>query len=181
MVCFRENIREKNNSRGFSILEVVIAVGIISVSFVALASLFAYNIKMEILCRDKIIASYLAQEAFEVVRQIRDDNWFKGSDWLDGIPVNTDNNIIIYNEDTTEWDISAANELKKGVYLTSNGRYIQSGSSAVPPGASVSVFKRTLDFDYDPLVSQRFKITVKVQYGNSQNLELTSYLYTGWY
>jgi len=72
--------------RAFSLVEIVIVLGIMTLGLLGVASLILQNMQVEILNKDYLVASMLAQEGLEIVRNIRDDNWVKSLDWLDGIP-----------------------------------------------------------------------------------------------
>jgi prepilin-type N-terminal cleavage/methylation domain-containing protein len=73
--------RKKKNSsssrKGFSLLEVIIAIFVISVGMTAAVMLLGNGIKESISSRDQVIAVMLAQEGVELVRNIRDTNWEK--------------------------------------------------------------------------------------------------------
>jgi len=70
----------KNNS-GISILEVIVAVLIITMSMVGVLSLVIQNIQAQYINKNILIASGLAQEGLELVRNARDLNWLTpGSD-----------------------------------------------------------------------------------------------------
>ena len=60
---------------GFTILELIVAIFIITTGLVAAASLMSYSISAVIIGKSQIIATNLAQEGLEVVRNIRDNNW----------------------------------------------------------------------------------------------------------
>ncbi|MEF3692397.1 MAG: hypothetical protein V3574_05075 [Candidatus Moraniibacteriota bacterium] len=61
--------------KGFSIGEVVLAIFILSVGLLALFSLFNQGIRELQEERDVVVASMLAQEGVELVRNTRDNNW----------------------------------------------------------------------------------------------------------
>lgn len=67
----------KHNS-GFTILEVLIALFIISVAFSAAVHLLVTNSNSANIIKNAYIASGLAQEGVEVVRNLRDGDWFAG-------------------------------------------------------------------------------------------------------
>ncbi len=78
----------KNIKRqGFTLLEVIFAITIISVAMISVLGLFRYIVLAGRLSSDKFIASNLAQEGVELVRSVRDSNWLAGS------PVAWDNRI----------------------------------------------------------------------------------------
>ena len=66
---------------GFSLIEIIVAIGIVSVGIISIISLFSVSLKNEIRSKNKVIAVYLAQEALEVVRWQRDTNWKNSVAW----------------------------------------------------------------------------------------------------
>jgi len=64
----------KNNS-GISILEVVVAILMITMGMVGVLSLVIQNINAQYINKNVLIASGLAQEGLELARNIRDANW----------------------------------------------------------------------------------------------------------
>ncbi len=59
---------------GFTLLETLVAVSIVTIAIVAPMSLASQSLTASYYARDQLIASQLAQEAIEVVRHIRDGN-----------------------------------------------------------------------------------------------------------
>lgn len=70
---------------GFSILEIVVSIFIIAMGMVGVLSLINQNIQAQYINKNRLIASQLAQEGIELVRNIRDKNWLEGSSWTDNI------------------------------------------------------------------------------------------------
>jgi type II secretory pathway pseudopilin PulG len=62
----------KKISGGFTLVETLVAVSIFSVSVIALMSFLATNISNTSYAKNKMIATYLAQEGIEYIRNIRD-------------------------------------------------------------------------------------------------------------
>ena len=89
----RRKVLGKNNP-GFSILEIVVAIFIITMGLVGVLSLITQNIQVEYINKNNLIASQLAQEGLELIRNIRDNNWLAGNDWDYGIE--PDNYIVDY-------------------------------------------------------------------------------------
>lgn len=192
---FYFNKRDKES--GFSLMEVMVSVAIISFTFVGMMSLFTYNIKLEIQDRNRIIAAYLAQEAIEVVRQQRDNNWLNSRSTWNEIDKGN-GNIIVYlpnpeniqfNPEVTKsgWDIAVSNsDPKKSIYLY-NGNYVQENNSGFNPASSgwkTTAFTRSLSITAEDndgfgnvVADARMKIVVTVGYGATQPLIVTSYLY----
>lgn len=83
-----ECLKNKSRSvRGFSLLEVVISMFVLSIGFLASINLATSSIRNSFFQRDEIIASELAQEGLELVYNIRDTNIANNkSDEFQGIP-----------------------------------------------------------------------------------------------
>lgn len=71
--------------RGFSIGEVILSAFVLAVGIVAVIGLLSSSIKHSIDSRDEIIASQLAQEGVELVRNIRDNNYANSQTYDTGI------------------------------------------------------------------------------------------------
>jgi hypothetical protein len=71
-------------SKGLTLLEVIIAIFIITVGIIGIFSLITYTISSASFAKDNLIAAYLAQEGIEIVRNIRDTNWLEAGDWFEG-------------------------------------------------------------------------------------------------
>ena len=70
---------------GFTLLEVLIAIFILTLGLVTVLGLMSYNIKQGSGTMNEVIAGNLAREGIEVVRNIRDTNLKKGDGWNDGL------------------------------------------------------------------------------------------------
>lgn len=183
--------RNKLGTRGFSLMEVIISVGIISFSFVGIMAIFASNIRTEISNRDKITAAYLAQEGIEIVRQIRDNNWFAGgaSSWNTGL-TNGDHQAVSMvdpNDFSRGWTVGQASSLdsdkyKQRVFLL-NGNYVQCSGTMCNDSSRTAAwtdtkFKRLVGIAYP--TADVMQVTVTVYYGNAST-QVVSYLYNNWY
>jgi prepilin-type N-terminal cleavage/methylation domain-containing protein len=72
-------------SRGFTVLELMTVIFIITVGIVGVSSLITQTISLATLSSQKLTAIYLAQEGIEIVRNIRDKNWVVGESWNNGL------------------------------------------------------------------------------------------------
>lgn len=75
--------------RGFTIIESLVAIIILILAITGAASAIQTGISSYIFSKDQVIAFYLAQEGFEQIRNLRDENSLKGSHWLAGIASNS--------------------------------------------------------------------------------------------
>ena len=73
------------SSKGFTIIELMIAIFILSIGVIGIYSAFSIIVILTADSSDSFTATYLAQEAMEVVRNIRDQNWIIGQDWQSGL------------------------------------------------------------------------------------------------
>ncbi len=73
------------NNKGFTIIELVITIFILSVAVVGVYNAFSTMVVLTANASNRLIAAYLAQEGMELVRNIRDTNWIKDYDWRCGL------------------------------------------------------------------------------------------------
>ncbi|MBI4079922.1 prepilin-type N-terminal cleavage/methylation domain-containing protein [Candidatus Kaiserbacteria bacterium] len=90
--------------RGFTLIETLVAVTILSVAIVAPMALTTKSLATAYYARDQIIAFHLAQEAIEAIRHARDNNILTNvfgnpADLLDGIPSTTGSPFIVDTRD----------------------------------------------------------------------------------
>ncbi|OHA66878.1 MAG: hypothetical protein A3C04_02450 [Candidatus Wildermuthbacteria bacterium RIFCSPHIGHO2_02_FULL_45_25] len=71
--------------KGFTLIEVIVAVGIITVGVVGVLSLVNQSLSLSTDLRNRIVATYLAQEGVELVRNMRDYNWLNVRPFYTGI------------------------------------------------------------------------------------------------
>lgn len=77
--------KKQINKNGFTLMEVMLSVSILSMGIVASFALISSSMARFSTSANKIIAINLAQDGLERVRNVRDTNWLKGktdaSDW----------------------------------------------------------------------------------------------------
>ena len=73
------------NQRGFSLLEVTVAISLILIGLIGVISLSLQNIKTQNINGNTFIASQLAKEGIELIRNKRDSNWFDKKLWNDSL------------------------------------------------------------------------------------------------
>lgn len=179
-------------NKGFSLLEVIFSIGIITVGIVSILTLFNYNLKAEINNKNKLIAVYLAQESIEVVRQNRDNAWFGGdSNFLDNSEF-SDEEYIVFPENTSDinqgWKIEIPNDSAyKKVYID-NGNYVQKNNNA-PGGWKKTGFERYLEIDDSSDgsgasgcdINSCARIVSHISFNGTEIVTVTAYLYDDWY
>lgn len=77
--------RLRQPTPGFSLIEMMAVLVIVSLGLIGVASLATQSIQAQTINRGNIIAYQLAQEGIEIVRQRRDTNWLQAIDWQDGL------------------------------------------------------------------------------------------------
>lgn len=82
------NTRRKENEAGFTLVESLVAISILMIAVIGPMFVVSQALKTSYFSRDQITSFYLAQEAIEYVRNVRDRNSLTQvdpADWLDGI------------------------------------------------------------------------------------------------
>ena len=184
------------NQKGFNLIEVVVSIAIITIGLLAVISLFGVNIKNGIKSKNKLIAIYLANESIEIIRQQRDNIWFKGMDWMTDIPIG---DVAVVAQDNvaydirTGWDVvvALAGTDERKVFLTGNDVYLNDAATA--PGAVDTGFERYLEItlgdgdDTNAVAvgcfdsTECMEITSHVSFNGVQLIEVTTYLYDKWF
>ncbi len=71
--------------RGFTLVEAMVAISILSLAVTGPLVIASKGLDSAIYAKDQITAFYLAQEAIEYVRNVRDTNRITGAAWLNGL------------------------------------------------------------------------------------------------
>lgn len=125
---------------GFSLMEILVVLFIVSTAMLGIVSLIIQNIQVQSINKNNLIASSLAQEGIELIRNVRDVNWKNGYDF--------DTNLsdgfyrIDYRGGIPVYDSSAAKiYLKDGFYVHNSGS--ESGLTPTVFSRQISVVKLT--------------------------------------
>ena len=78
------------NKRGFTIIELMISIFILSIAIVGVFGAFSVVVVLTSDASSRLTGSYLAQEGVEIIRNIRDTNWLSTTATA---PVNWDDNL----------------------------------------------------------------------------------------
>ena len=77
-------IAAKRHLTGFTLLEVIVAISILSLGVAGALTLIQKTVAFTSLTTSRVIAVHLLQEGIEIVRNIRDKSWLEG-EWGEGI------------------------------------------------------------------------------------------------
>jgi type II secretory pathway pseudopilin PulG len=124
-----------NKQKGLGMVEIMVVISVIIVSFTAILQLFKLQIQTERAKREEMAAYTLLSESLEAVRSIRDDNWSNLSSLTIGAdyyPQITGNSWILSNIDP-----GAINGYERWIVINSVNRDAISGNIVAPPGGSV--------------------------------------------
>ena len=109
----------KNKQQGFTIIETLIAITILMISIAGPLTIAHKGLSAATNAREQLTAVYLAQDALESVKNIRDVNMDNGANWLTGLSGCISGNPCVIN--TVDGTIPASNEAK--LNMDSGGRY----------------------------------------------------------
>lgn len=95
-----EKLKSNNikSQRAFTLIEVFVAVSILSIGLVGAFSVLPVMIKNQSMNSDSFLASQIANEGMEIVRNIRDNNWLVERDWRNGLTACGGGCEIDYND-----------------------------------------------------------------------------------
>lgn len=81
MPIFFHKLKTKHHNAGFTLLEIIITLFIITIGMGGAFTVIQKSFTMMSLSESRLIAANLAQEGVEIMRNIRDTNWLEGGDW----------------------------------------------------------------------------------------------------
>ncbi|MCD6270344.1 prepilin-type N-terminal cleavage/methylation domain-containing protein [bacterium] len=82
---FLKKCHSKLCQKGFTLVEMLVAIFVFSVGVVGIFAILPSAIEVSSMNKNKIIASQLAREGIEIIRNIRDENWLNGDSWNAGL------------------------------------------------------------------------------------------------
>ena len=162
-----------NNSDGFTIAEMIIAIAILSFGVILIYGAFFTSFNATFSVGPRFTATYLAQEGQEIVKNIRDNNILDGQSWslgLVGDPCDT----------ACQIDYKALTNLQIADYgddfLTLN----EDGFYSHDVGGSPTIFKRRIIISPVGEDNNILKVNVMVSWdyhGKLFSLNIDQYLY----
>lgn len=76
-------------TEGFSLIEVIIGIAVITLVITAAAEVTRSSIRMGSITTNELIAHNQAEEGLEIIRNIRDSNWLQNKAWNSGLKTGT--------------------------------------------------------------------------------------------
>lgn len=130
----------KKLKNGFTIIELIISIFILSVAVVGIFSAFSIMTILTSSSKDRLTAAYLSQEGLEIVRNIRDTNWLNIDTcvpgdvcpfaWLDGLDMCNNGCQADYTATSmSPWTGSDADYLN----INEDGFYVYGSESSLRP------------------------------------------------
>jgi prepilin-type N-terminal cleavage/methylation domain-containing protein len=133
------------NKAGFSLIEILAVLFIVSLALLGLVSLIIQNIQAQSVNKNNFIAYNLAQEGVELIRQTRDSNWRAGDPFDQDLAPGT--YYIDYRDDKPTQNGDGRIYLYNGYYINLTG--VESG--AIPTLFTREVYLDKPAYDGNPL------------------------------
>jgi len=161
-------IRIKNNKKAFSILEIMAATTVITLGLTSLITLTIQSIKIQNSNKNELIASQLAQEGVELIRNARDMNWYLDKSWSDNL--NNGSYVIDYTKTNNPVSVTGLNDINTKLFVNGSGFYNHTTGTSTIFRRMVSIAKNTA---FTTITS-----TVRYAEGtNTKNYSVSSILY----
>lgn len=141
--------KSMQTNRGFTLLETMVAIFILVLSITGPMVFAQSGLRAAFLARDQVTAFFLAQDAIETIKNIRDENGLQGDPWLSDICVDSSTGPCVIKIDTTVADPVAETCLGgtcPPLYLDPDARYVyDTGSPNVPSRFTRTIYVKELD------------------------------------
>lgn len=163
------------NKHGFTLIETLVSLFILSLAITGAFAVISYNVGSANSIKNSFIASGLAQEGLEIVRNLRDQDWFQqpasqfgyfGTGSAASGPYRIQWNSIKLDSTTTN---PLLEDPTSGLYNYDSG--------------TATIFHRTIQIDPVPPGNVEIKVTVTVTWGDrgsTKQLSAEEHLYN-WY
>lgn len=162
-------IKNKKNLLGQGLMEVIVAIAIITTGIAGTITLTYSNLRSNETSFNQIVAANLAREGIEVIRNIRDENWLQGKTWIQGFKNMTANptdydGIINFDKATKRWSVDLTkNGITEGrLYIDADGVYNHTNGTPTPYWRNVEVRVILCQFKND-------RNNIEAVNGNCQN------------
>lgn len=171
------NIQKIPKNKGFTIIELMAAILILSFGIILVYSVFSNIIILTNSVSSRLTAIYLAQEGMEIIRNIRDDNFINSKPWKNGLTGCNNGCQADYKAGTaSENQINRLKHYQHGSFLkiNSDGFYGYDAGTDTPYRRKITI---------ESVSNSILKVNVLVIWdysGKSFDYETEGYLYN-WY
>ncbi len=108
-------------------MEVIAAIAIIAIGMIGVLSLVIQNVEAQYINKNILMASGLAQEGLEIVRNIRDANWLiEGNLWKQNIVGDGTYTVSYAGISSVNMAVNSIDEAAARLYIDGNGLYANS-------------------------------------------------------
>jgi type II secretory pathway pseudopilin PulG len=90
MQYFKSNFNIQNK-KGFTIVETLVAIAVLMIAIAGPLVIASKGLTSAIYSKDQMIASFLAQESMEIIKNLRDSGIVDSGDWMSKFTGNCDN------------------------------------------------------------------------------------------
>lgn len=152
-----------NMKNGFTLIELMISVFILSVAIVGMYSAFSAVTILTSTSADRLTATYLAQEGMEIFRNIRDTNWLKMDAGVPGAAWLSELDYCVNGCEADYKSTSMAQIMGDYLYLDGNGFYVYNPTNLSP---TKTKFQRKITITCFPDTgdcSSAYSVLVKIQ------------------
>lgn len=139
-------------TKGFTLIETLVAITILAIAIVGPFFAVQSALLASYTARDQLIASSLAQEGAEYIRNVRDNNFLANRAWLFGLNVCRPGPCVV---DTTQNTVSGS---VGPLYLSATNIYTQQQTG------TVTKFTRTVSIE--DISAFEVRVTVTVTWNN---------------
>ncbi len=151
--------RAEKLNNGFTLLETLAAIAVFSFGILGPMALVSYSIHSASAAKDQTLVFYLAGEAMEYIRDVRDSNSLAGNNWLLGLnQCQTSNGCVIdvndINPSQRIQPFSGGN-CNSGSLIRYNSATGQYNLAATGPSNQLTTFCRYATVKEDPLGTGR--------------------------
>ena len=158
----KKNKQLKKNQAGFMMIEAAFSIFIVGTILITFMAVMASVYRTEFAKRDLIIASNLAQEGIEIVRNTRDNNWKQNKKAFDPPFLSSSNHCVDYYGNV----VVCGNKFRIN---TANGFY----QYPVSAGDMVTKFSRTINISD----GGESRVVTSVVSWDSKSISMTDTLY----
>jgi type II secretory pathway pseudopilin PulG len=123
---------------GFTIIETLVAITVLMIAVAGPLVVASKGLNAALYARDQVIATYLAQESMEVIKNTRDNNLNLGNNWLANIQLCTSANAPTCDASAVSLNTTQSGSVGGyAITFDSGSGYVSNGSGSTP-----TIFKR---------------------------------------